>query len=122
MKNVGLPANVNPFSVIVDYCLCDGLVAGEFPNYFRDNAFPQALRGCFCRARKVKCEALSQKEAELLVETVVKTDPIMAIGVKEAYKHIVPAHLMKEVLIVRTKNGQCTESEIVNKDILNGFS
>lgn len=117
MKKEGLPANVNPFSVITNYCICDALVAGEFPNYFRDDAFNKAMFGCFCRARKIKHGALNQKEAELLIAAVVNLDPIMAIAVKEVYQHVIPENLQKEVPVVRTKKGQCLSQAVVNPEV-----
>ncbi len=110
MDKQGLPANVNPFCVVDDHCLCDGLHAYHWPGYFAEIPRSEPNRNpCGVTARAdVQMPALSQQEAEAFVRDVHDHDCLSRVfAVKEEWKHLIPADLRKSVLVAKTTEGHC---------------
>lgn len=102
----GVPANTNPFCVVEDIHLDDGLAVGEAPDYFSEHPRTHALTN-------ITCPALSQREAESLVRDVCDADPQDSIAVIAKYRHIIPKDMRMRVPVVLKKNvrdGLCQDT------------
>ncbi len=111
----GLPENVNPFSVIADVCICDGVLSSEFPVYFRSdgNFDPDqsgSCRTCFALA-DVLTPRFSQDEIESLVRRIHASEPVGIVAVKEQYAHIIPENLKKSVRVTQSAGGRTLRTE-----------
>ena len=111
----GLPENVNPFSIVADICICDGILGSKFPTYFSaDGKFGAdqfgSCHSCFALV-KVRTPSLSQAEAEALVRRLHQADSLGIVAVKEPYAHIIPADLKKSVRIAQSTGGRTVRTE-----------
>ncbi|MDP1719376.1 MAG: hypothetical protein Q8L24_03060 [bacterium] len=112
----GLPANTNPFVVLISWSDKDSRLHEIAPEYFCYNE-----EAAMPIAKKVVRPPLSQKEAMALVRSVVRKDVCVQFAVHERFIHIIPADLKKVVRVVRPYSAShgknefyipcCTESE-----------
>ncbi len=115
IDETGIPENTNPFSVLTDVCICDGILVAEFPLYFSmDGNFPSddfsSCRTCFAPP-EIQVKRLSQAEAEALVRRACEVDPVGVVTVKEPYAHIIPRDLKKTVGVTKNPTGRCVRNE-----------
>jgi|GEM_PF-2739903 len=108
----GLPENVNPFVVLEDVCIDDGILPVFFPKYFSEE---NKKSGCGTFAQiPILAAALLQEQAENLVRRVFNEGVDGEIGsfaVKENYVHILPADLRRRVRVAKHWNakGRCSQ-------------
>ena len=107
-----LPANVNPFVILHDVCIDDGLLVGDFPQYFRDGLGDDLREVCDCGIHtyapvQVETPALSQEQAEDLVRRIAETEAIYEVAVKEEFYHIVPEDLKDQFPVTKSFGPHC---------------
>lgn len=103
----GLPANVNPFCIVADNDMFDGMFEQIAPEYFVTLKEPSRT-DCPTKYR-IRSE-LSQAEAEELVSNLVGVDVTRSLAVKREFSHIIPKNLRSEVFVAKrwdTLTGRC---------------
>ena len=110
MVKEGVPANINPFSIITDRDICDGSLEMEAPGYF-SNINSEGGNCDTYAPSEIEKLALSQKQAEDLVRNLSNADVVRSLAVKEPYAHIIPADLKNLIPVSKGLNDTCLEIE-----------
>ena len=100
----GIPAHTNPFCIIEDQTIDDGVHCGIAPQYFDFDLdrYPSMQPVVNCIA-----PVLSQEEAEALLHEMFNNDPVGEFAVKEQFAHIIPADLRGKVAVTKSIGTLC---------------
>ncbi len=112
----GLPANVNPFCIVVDNDILDRAFQGMLPQYF---SFRDDPVGTIC-PEQVQSEALAQEDAEELVWDLQEENVVDSLAVKIAYAYIIPNDLRNQILVARVfdkDTGECDRADCFYSEI-----
>ena len=104
----GVPANTNPFCILADNDLFDGMFEGLAPQYFVTSNLDTS-----CPANVI-APVLSQTEAEDLVRALFDGDCCASLAIKEEFIHIIPADIKGQVLVGNPADkefGRCLHEE-----------
>lgn len=89
----GVPANTNPFCVVEDVCIDDGILELCAPLYFIPGRGTNA-------PSKVESPEYSQEVIEEMVREMYETDILDgSFAVRKSFVHIIPEELRGKVLI-----------------------
>lgn len=105
-----IPPDTNPFSVVTDECIDDGVYESELPEYFGCDHTESLDCSSFAR-QHVVARGLTTKEATALLRRAKEHDPIPSLAVKERFSEMIPVDLMREVPVTTTEGPRCQSKD-----------
>ncbi len=97
----GVPENTNPFCMVEDNDICDGMFNEIAPQYFEEIS-DNTGGCCFVCKPQTNSKALSQEEVEKLVRDLFTWDVLKCLAVREEFIHIIPPDLADGIWVARS--------------------